>query len=154
MANEMMAGSDKAMTAKDMKPQIDELEQVLMMAAGAGPGDAGEVVEEAEVEETEAPADEAPAPAEGAPSEDAEVLATALGIEAAQAQALFDAAQQMDKTRGKSGKELADMLEKDFQLRMELEKLAGGTADQMEMDMAEDMGGAMPPAMPPEMPAP
>lgn len=151
MANEMMAGSEKAMTAKDMKPKVDELEQVLMAAAGAVPGEG--MAEEVEVEETEAPEGDMAA-AEGAASEDAEVLATALGIEVAQAQALFDAAQQMEKTRGKSGKQLADMLEKDFQLRMELEKLAGGTADQMEMDMAEDMAGGMPPAMPPEMPAP
>ena len=147
MANEMMAGSEKAIVPdRDIKPGMDVLDQVL---AAMGP-------EGAEVEETEMVEGEPAPPAEapGEMAEDVEVLATALGIEAAQAQALFDAAQQMDKTRGKSGKELADMLEKDFQLRMELEKLAGGTADQMEMDMAEDMGGAMPPAMPPEMPAP
>ena len=90
----------------------------------------------------------------GAMSEDAQVIAQALDIEVAQAQALLDAAQQMAKTRGKSGKELADMMAKDFQLRMELEKLAGDAADQMEMGMAEGMGGAMAPAMPAEMPAP
>lgn len=148
MANEMMAGSEKAIVPdRDIKPGMEVLDQVL---ASLGP-------EGAEVEETEMVEGEPAPPATGGPEEmsaDIEVLATALGIEAAQAQALFDAAQQMDKTRGKSGKELADMLEKDFQLRMELEKLAGGAADQMEMDMAEDMGGAMPPAMPPEMPAP
>lgn len=147
MANEMMAGSEKAIVPdRDIKPGMEVLDQVL---AAMGP-------EGAEVEETEVVEGEPAPPAEapGAMAEDVEVLATALGIEAAQAQALFDAAQQMDKTRGKSGKELADMLEKDFQLRMELEKLAGGAADQMEMGMAEDMGGAMPPAMPPEMPAP
>lgn len=148
MANEMMAGSEKAIVPeRDLKPGMDKLDEIL---ATLGP-EGGEV-DEVEMSETEMPPEGAAAPGEMA--EDVEVLATALGIEAAQAQALFDAAQQMEKTRGKSGKELADMLEKDFQLRMELEKLAGGTADQMEMDMAEGMGGAMPPAMPPEMPAP
>ena len=157
MANEMMAGSDKAMTAKDLKPRVDDLEQMIMMAGEAGPGAEGEEMAETETVEAEAPPEmpeEMAAADAGAMSEDAQVIAQALDIEVAQAQALLDAAQQMAKTRGKSGKELADMMAKDFQLRMELEKLAGDAADQMEMGMAEGMGGAMAPAMPAEMPAP
>jgi hypothetical protein len=147
MANDMMAGSEKAIVPdRDLKPGMDVLDEML---SALGPE--GGMVEETEMVEGEMPADAMPG---GDAMGDVEVIASALGIEAAQAQALFDAAQQMAKTRGKSGKELADMLADDFQLRMELEKLAGGAADQMEMDMAEDMGGMMPPEMPPEMPAP
>ena len=49
----------------------------------------------------------------------------------------MQAAQMMEATRGKNADELAKMLAEDFQLRMELEKLAGGQMDQMEMDAAE-----------------
>jgi hypothetical protein len=76
---------------------------------------------------------------DGAVSDDAQALVDALQIDAAQAQALYDAAQKMSKTRGKSGKELADMLAKDFGLRMELEKLVGGAADQMAIEETEVM---------------
>jgi len=151
MANEMMAGSEKAIVpSRDIKPGMDVLDEI-----AAAVGAEGAEVEETEMVEEEMPAEaEAPAPAEAAAaSEDAEVIAAALGIDAMQAQMLFDAAQMMEMTRGKSGKELADMLEKDFSLRMELEKLAGGAADQMEMGMMESPMAEMPPAPPPEMPA-
>ena len=80
---------------------------------------------------------EADGTADAAMSDDAQALAEALNIDGAQAQALFDAAQQMQQTQGKSGKELAEMLANDFGLRMQLEKLAGGAADQMAMEATE-----------------
>ena len=151
MANEMMAGSEKAIVpSRDIKPGMDVLDEI-----AAAVGDDSAEVEETEMAETEMPAEtDADAPAAAAaPSEDAEVIATALGIDAMQAQMLFDAAQMMEITRGKSGKDLAAMLEKDFSLRMELEKLAGGVADQMQMGLMEGAGAEMPPEPPPEMPA-
>lgn len=145
MANEMMAGSDKAMVpSRDIKPQMDNLERMLAEVADASPQDM-EVTEEGMAMETpegaaamgEAMVEEGAT--DGAMSDDAQALAEALNIDAGQAQALYDAAQKMDKTRGKSGKELADMLAADFALRMELEKLAGGAADQMAMEETEVM---------------
>ena len=145
MANEMMAGSDKAMVpARDVKPEMDNLESMLSAVAGAAPAE-GAMMEEGMEMETPEGAErmaedmEAEGTMDAAVSEDAQALADALEIDAAQAQALYDAAQKMDKTRGKSGKELADMLAKDFGLRMELEKLAGGAADQMVMEETEVM---------------
>lgn len=137
MANEMMAGSDKAIIPdRDIKPALDNLEGMLAAVAGAGEGMAMESAEGAEEMADEEMAEDA---MEAAASEDVQMLADALGVDAMQAQALMDAAQQMAKTRGKSAKELADMLAKDFGLRMELEKLAGGAADQMAMEETEVM---------------
>ena len=95
-----------------------------------------ETAEGAQEMEDEAMAEDAMG---AAVSEDVQMLADALGVDAMQAQALMDAAQQMEKTRGKSAKELADMLAADFGLRMQLEKLAGGAADQMAMEETEVM---------------
>jgi len=137
MANEMMAGSDKAMVPdRDIKPEMDNLESMLAAVAGAGEGMAMETAEGAQEMEDEAMAEDAMG---ATVSEDVQMLADALGVDAMQAQALMDAAQQMEKTRGKSAKELADMLAADFGLRMQLEKLVGGAADQMAMEETEVM---------------
>jgi hypothetical protein len=137
MANEMMAGSDKAIVPdRDIKPALDNLEGMLAAVAGAGEGMAMEGAEGAAEMVGEEMAEDA---MDAAASEDVQMLADALGVDAMQAQALMDAAQQMEKTRGKSAKELADMLASDFGLRMQLEKLAGGAADQMAMEETEVM---------------
>ncbi len=145
MANEMMAGSDKAMVpSRDVKPEMDNLESMLSAVAGAAPAEGG-MMEEGMAMETPEGAEQmaedmvAEGVMDGAVSDDAQALVDALQIDAAQAQALYDAAQKMNKTRGKSGKELADMLAKDFGLRMELEKLVGGAADQMAIEETEVM---------------
>lgn len=145
MANEMMAGSDKAMVpSRDVKPEMDNLESMLSAVAGAAPAEGG-MMEEGMAMETPEGAEQmaedmvAEGVMDGAVSDDAQALVDALQIDAAQAQALYDAAQKMSKTRGKSGKELADMLAKDFGLRMELEKLVGGAADQMAIEETEVM---------------
>jgi hypothetical protein len=143
MANEMMAGSDKAMIPeRDIKPEVENLERMLAEVANASPedmamADTGMAMEtpEGAAEMTEVM--EADGTADAAMSDDAQALAEALNIDGAQAQALFDAAQQMQQTQGKSGKELAEMLANDFGLRMQLEKLAGGAADQMAMEATE-----------------
>ncbi len=145
MANEMMAGSDKAMVpSRDVKPEMDNLESMLSAVAGAAPAEGGMMAEGLAMETPEGAeqmAEDMVAEGvmDGAVSDDAQALVDALQIDAAQAQALYDAAQKMNKTRGKSGKELADMLAKDFGLRMELEKLVGGAADQMAIEETEVM---------------
>mgnify|MGYP003651233467 CR=1 FL=1 len=77
-------------------------------------------------------------------------LMDVLGVDEMQAQSLYDAAQEMDQTRGKTPDELATMLEEDFDLRMRLESLAAGSSDQMAADA--EMAGMMPPGPPPGPP--
>lgn len=96
------------------------------MLEGAGVPAGEEAPEEAPVEE--APAEEAPveeAVAEEAAGTDVSALVEALGIDEAKAAALYQAAQEMGRTRGVTPEELAAMLAEDFNLRMQLERVAG-----------------------------
>ena len=140
---------------RDLKPMMDEADRILAaLASGeAMPGGPegmppeGAMMEEAVVEETpggevaEAEVVEEAAPVDG----DIQALADMLEIEADMAQSLFDASQQMGRTRGMTPKELGELLLEDFQLRMELERIAGGAEDEAAMmDMAmmgPPMGG-------------
>lgn len=125
-----MANAPTTVVPNDMKPEIDELEKIID-AAAMGEG------EMPPTETDDAPADEMAgeeAPGEG---EDAQAIADALQIDIGQAQALYDAAQQMEMTRGVPAAELADMIAQDVDLRMQLEQLAAGAAD-MAMEMAEE----------------
>ena len=136
---------EKLTPAKDVRPLFEELDRML---EGTGevpdaPAEgAGEVVEE------EAVAEEVVGAPEGA---DVSALVEELGIDEAKAMMLFDAAQQMERTRGMKADELAALLAEDFQLRMSLEKLAGVAEDEAPMEMPAEM--MAPPAdmpMPPE----
>ena len=104
-----------------------------MMEAEAVEGELGEEAVEEEVA-AEAGPDLAP-------------LMDMLGAPRERAQMLFDAAQQLEKTRGKTPEELAQMIVDDFDVLMQLEMIA-----------ARGQGGAMggPPAgaRPPEAAAP
>ena len=136
---------------KDLKPMMDEADQILAAltsgeALPGGPEGApveGEVIEEEIVEE---------APDEAAPVDaGVQELADMLEIEADAAQKLFEASQQMERTRGMSPKELGELLLEDFQLRMELERIAGCAEDDaavMDMEMMGGPAGA-PPMGPP-----
>jgi hypothetical protein len=131
---------------QDMKPLMDEIDRLLAETGGipgAAPGEmppgpgAGPIPSgmppapegpptEAPVEEMmveEAPAE---APAEGGMAE----LADMLGIDEARAQALYDASQQLGQLEGKSPAEVGQMMLEDFQLRMQVEKIAGGLEDE------------------------
>ena len=141
---------------KDLKPMMDEADQILAaLASGeAVPGGPegmppeGAMMEEAVVEEM--PGEEVveeEVVEEGAAPVDADIqaLADMLEVDADIAQSLFDASQQMARTRGMTPKELGELLLEDFQLRMELERIAGGAEDEAAMmDMAmmgPPMGG-------------
>ena len=90
-------------------------------------------------------------PAEGEEGEMAEAgtdvtpIAEALGIDAASAQALYDASQQMPQLEGMPVEEIATMLADDVDLRMQVEKIAARAVDQAVEDEAmEPVGEAMP----------
>jgi hypothetical protein len=90
--------------------------------------------------------------AEGA--EDLKPLEETLGITPERARMLFDAAQQLAKTEGKTPQELADMIAGDFEILMQLEMIAarGDEGEPEEgMPAPEEEAAGMPPAMPPGM---
>ena len=147
MAQNMPEGG--VVPRRDIKPIFDEIEAALKGGAGGGempgapmPGAAGEAKPAAgPVGGEEA------MPAEGGVG----VIADVLGVSMEKAQALFDAAQNMPKLAGKSAEDLAMMLEKDMNLRMQLEKNMGAGEDMMarEAMASEGMKAPMPPPMEP-----
>ena len=75
-------------------------------------------------------------------------LIETLGVTEERAKMLFDAAQQLGKTQGKTPQELADMISTDFDVLMQLEMVAArGDGGAMEPPAA----GAMPEMAQPEM---
>ena len=119
------------------KIPMDELKSIIDAAEAGAPAmpegemPEGEVVDE-EVVEEEAPVEEV----------DLSPLMESLGASEERAQMLYDAAQQLDKSQGKTPQELADMIADDFDLLMQLEMVA-----------ARGDGGAEEQPMPEEMPA-
>ena len=137
---------------RDLKPMMDEADQILAaLASGEAMPGAPEgmmVEEEAVVEEMpgEEVVEEEVVEEEVTPGDtDIQTLAEMLEIEVEAADRLFGASQQMARTRGMTPKELGELLLEDFQLRMELERIAGGAEDEAAMmDMAmmgPPMGG-------------
>ena len=143
---------------RDLKPMMDEADRILAALAS---GEAMPGAPEGMMVEEEAVVEEMPAE-EGRPEEmmmeeevveeevtpgdtDIQTLAELLEIEVEAADRLFGASQQMARTRGMTPKELGELLLEDFQLRMELERIAGGAEDEAAMmDMAmmgPPMGG-------------
>ena len=142
---------------EDLKPLMDEVDRIL--AGGDMGAPAGEEVvgEETMTEETieEGPGEEVVAEetVEETETVDVSPIMEALEIEEAQAQALFDAAQQIARLENMEIQEIADALAADFQLRMQVEKIAGDMEDTMMADQAEvgieaDLAAGLPPAMP------
>lgn len=129
---------------QDLKPLMDEVDRILGLPPGAAAAPAadaaamdmaaaeGDMVD-AEMAEGEAMAAEDMAvdaePVE-ADATDVTPIADALGVSQEQAQALYDASQQMGSLEGMNPQEVADALSTDFQLRMQVEKLAGRAEDE------------------------
>ena len=148
---------------RDIKPVMDRIDALM---EGAAPE--GEVVEEVAVEE-EMPLPEEEMPAEEAMAEDAMVdeemaegavdltpLMDTLGATEERAHALYDAAQQIAKTQGKTPQELADMIAEDFDVLMQLEMIAARSGD-LEAEPASPMAlpeAAMAPPAEAPMPVP
>lgn len=158
---------------RDIKPVMDRIDALL---AEGGAGEEGEMIEgEAAVEEEmpmgdEMPEEEMMAEGEEAMEEEAmgeemegEVdlapLMDTLGATEERAQALYDAAQQIEKTAGKTPQELADMIAEDFDVLMQLEMIAarGGEPQAMPEGMGAmggpPAGGAPPSDAPSPVPA-
>lgn len=96
----------------------------------------------ADREGTEAPGEEGEAQTEEG-EQDLKPLEETLGITAERAKMLFDAAQELAKTEGKSPQELADMIAQDFEVLMQLEMIAARGKD-AQAEEAEAMPEAMP----------
>ena len=153
---------------RDIKPVMDRIDALL---AEGGAGEEGEMIEdEAAVEEEMPMGDEMPeeemmaegeeAMEEGMEGEvDLAPLMDTLGATEEREQALYDAAQQIQKTAGKTPQELADMIAEDFDVLMQLEMLAarGGEPQAMPEGMGAmggpPVGGAPPSDAPSPVPA-
>lgn len=131
---------------RDLKPLFDQVGQIL--------SESGMPQQPPEAEEGGPPASmttgEAGREAEAAPT-DVSVIADVLGVSMEKAQALYEAAMAMPKFAGKSPAEVADMLEKDMNLRMQLEKNMGAGEDQMARKAMASEGMKAPAPMPPPM---
>ena len=108
-------------------------------AADAPSAEEGAAMQEAGAEEQQAGAVEEEAATAGV---DLAPLMETLGATEERAQMLYDAAQQLQQTQGKTPKELADMIASDFDVLMQLEMVA-----------ARGQGGAMEPPAAGQMPA-
>jgi|TARA_R100000084_G_scaffold105536_1_gene63047 hypothetical protein len=129
--------------APPMDATADTPKEMTEMAAGAGP-------------EGEMPEDEM--------VDDMGALKEVLNADDAQAKAVYEAAQEMAETRGKSIEDLAKMIAGDFNLRMRLLELAAQMAEaglppapapmdpMMDAGMADAAAMAPPAAMPGGMP--
>jgi cell division septum initiation protein DivIVA len=133
---------------KDIKPLVEEIEAMLAgggapgAGQGPGPNEAG-----ASVGAEGTPNQEAPAGGMG----DAQMVAEVLGVSTEKAQQLLDAAKAMPRFADMSAAEIADMLSKDMNLRMQLEKNMGASED---MKTKETMAQGGPPPMEPTSPKP
>jgi hypothetical protein len=131
---------------RDIKPVMDQIDTII---AEAGPAPEEAPVEE-EVIAEEVPVEEAP---EGEDEVDLAPLMDTLGASEDRARMLYDAAQQLAKTEGKTPQELAEMIAEDFDILMQLEMIAARGEAPPEMPGA--MGGPPVGAAPPvEAPAP
>lgn len=138
---------------RNLKPLFDQVGAILQESGAAEKMPQGSEAGAPGSEMKEVPGDniggEVGRETESAP-EDVSVIADTLGVSMEKAQALYEAAMAMPKLAGKSPAEVAEMLDKDMNLRMQLEKNLGAGADQMERSAM--MGGEKPPApMPPPM---
>lgn len=138
---------------RDVKPLADQIDAILSGAPGAE--GVGTPVEGAPKEPEGGPrasmtAGEAEREIEESPT-DVSIIAETLGVSMEKAQALYDAAMMMPKFEGKSPAEVADMLEKDMNLRMQLEKNMGASEDSMARKAMAAEGMKAPAAAPPPM---
>lgn len=130
---------DQIVPEKDIKPLMDQIDAILgAPGVPPGPGEMppgemppGEMSPEEAMLAEIAPMAEGEAGAEEAGATDLSEMVELLGVSEEQAQALYDAAQSLDFLAGKPPGEIARMLAEDFQLRMQVEKIAGMEADMM-----------------------
>tara|TARA_R110000822_G_scaffold74178_5_gene178348 strand:- start:797 stop:1276 length:480 start_codon:yes stop_codon:yes gene_type:complete len=147
--------AEQPMPPEDDAAQMSEIKKLLDQAdaeaTAEGAPDAPMAEEGAEMAEEGAAEEQMGemAEEEGAAGVDLAPLMDTLGATEERAQTLYDAAQQIQKTQGKTPQELADMIATDFDILMQLEMVAargeGGA-------MGGPPAGEMPPAGPEGMP--
>ena len=153
----MAEPTNQIIPEQDLKPLMDEVDRILGLPPGAADAPAADAaamedaamvdaaegeMAEAAMAEGEVAAVEDVAVAEEATEASADVtpIADALGVSQEQAQALYDASQQVGSLEGMAPQEVADALSTDFQLRMQVEKIAGRTADEAgDMELESEM---------------
>ena len=136
---------------RDLKPVMDEIDAIL---AGAGMSAGGPGGPETGMAPASSRSPEGMESGTGTDmSSDVTVIADMLDISPEKAQALFDAAQMMPKLAGKTPVEIADMLSKDMNLRMQLEKNLGANEDVMARKEMAKEGMMAPPPPPPTEPS-
>lgn len=138
---------------RDIKPLADEIDAILQEAGlaegGAGGPETGMAPASSMSPEGERNGTGRSMP-EGGTAQDASIIAEVLGVSMEKAQALLDAAMQMPKMAGKSPAEIADMLSKDMNLRMQLEKSMGAGEDMTARKAMVAEGMKAPPPLPTE----
>lgn len=142
-----MQGEPKMPPPQEVQALLDEIDSVIGKP-GSEPG--------GEASAPSLPAEEKfsstmPETSEGQGAVDVTPIADMLDVSTDKAQAIYDAAQKMDKTKGKSPMELASMMEKDMSLRMQLEKTAAGSEDEMAREAMSEEGFKVPPPTTPPM---
>jgi hypothetical protein len=132
---------------QDIKPLVEEIQAMMQGGGEPGTGTSPKPNEAgASVGAEGTPKQEAPAG-----GGDAQMVADVLGVSVEKAQQLLDAAKSMPRFADKSAAEIADMLSKDMNLRMQLEKNLGAGED---MKTKETMAKSGPPPMEPTSPEP
>jgi len=121
---------------QDIKPLVEDIQAMMAGGGEGGPG-VGPKPNEAGAS--------VGAEGMGGGEGDAQMVADILGVSVEKAQQLLDAAKAMPRFADKSAAEIADMLSKDMNLRMQLEKNMGAGED---MKMKEEMAKPVPPPMP------
>ena len=141
---------------RDIKPLADEIDAILREAGlaegGAGGPETGMSPASSKSPEGERNGTGTSAVSEGmgGAMQGVQAMADMLGLTVEKAQALYDAAQMMPKLAGKSPEELAMMIDKDMNLRMQLEKSMGAGEDQMARKAMAEEGMKAPPPPPTE----
>ena len=135
---------------RDIKPLADEIDAI-MREAGLNVEAEGAPASSGTMNGEQAPATGTSMPAEGGATGGVQVIADVLGVTVDKAQALLDAAMAMPKLADKSPEEIAMMLEKDMNLRMQLEKSMGAGEDMTARKAMAESGMKAPPPTEPSM---
>ena len=144
--------AETPMTPEEDQALKDELKQLFdeadakVQAEGGEAAEGADMAQEGQMEMEEGKVEEA----EATQGVDLAPLMETLGATEERAKTLYEAAQQMQQTQGKTPEELAKMIADDFDILMQLEMVAargeGGA-------MGGPAAGEMPPAGPEGMPA-
>ena len=137
MAEHEKATPKEMVPERDMKPMADDLDAILM-------DQALDASEQALGPQENVAADMPAAEMESeSPMMDTKHIEEMLEVSPDRAALIFEAAQMMPKLSGKSPQDIAEMLQGDMQLRMQVEQMAARMEDSGRDDMPDMGGGSM-----------